>query len=84
MISSSHEAMHGIFTHNPAAFAHAFHILDLPFPDPIAVQQVSVDLTETSPVERRADTVLRITTEHDTFLLVVEAQSRTDSTRVAA
>ncbi|MGW6725387.1 hypothetical protein ACWF9G_05710 [Nocardia sp. NPDC055029] len=84
MISSSHEAMHGIFTHDPVAFARAFHVLDLPFPDPIAVEQISVDLTETAPVERRADTVLRITTVEDTFLLVVEAQSSCDVTRIAA
>jgi hypothetical protein len=29
-------------------------VLDLPFPDPIAVEQISVDLAETPPVERRA------------------------------
>lgn len=38
MVSSSHEAMHKIFTHDPAAFARAFHVLGLPFPDPVAVE----------------------------------------------
>ncbi|MFE3544981.1 hypothetical protein ACFXK0_18640 [Nocardia sp. NPDC059177] len=84
MVSSSHEAMHRIFTHNAAAFARAFHILNLPFPDPVAVEQISVDLTETAPVERRADTVLRVTTPEDTFLLIAEAQSNRDDSRIAA
>ncbi|MFD3592085.1 hypothetical protein ACFWU5_05105 [Nocardia sp. NPDC058640] len=84
MISSSHEAMHGIFTYNAAAVGHAFRVLDLPFPDPIAVEQISVDLTETAPVERRADTILRVTTALDEFLLIVEAQSSKDASRVAA
>ncbi|MEV0768109.1 hypothetical protein [Nocardia salmonicida] len=84
MVSSSHEAMHGIFTHNAAAVGHAFRVLDLPFPDPVAVEQISVDLTETAPVERRADTILRVTTAVDEFLLIVEAQSSSDNSRVAA
>ncbi|MFC6012889.1 hypothetical protein [Nocardia lasii] len=84
MVSSSHEAMHGIFTHNAAAVAHAFRVLDLPFPTPVAVEQISVDLTSTTPVERRADTILRVTTADDEFLLVVEAQSSRDATRLAA
>ncbi len=60
--------MHRIFQHDPTAFARAFHALQLPFAEPIAVEQVSVDLTETEPVERRADTILRITTAEDTYL----------------
>ncbi|MFD3591444.1 hypothetical protein ACFWU5_01860 [Nocardia sp. NPDC058640] len=84
MISSSHEAMHGIFTYDAAAVGRAFRVLRLPFPDPIAVEQISVDLTTTAPVERRADTILRVTTAEDEFLLIVEAQSCRDLTRIAA
>ncbi|MCA2210439.1 hypothetical protein [Nocardia rosealba] len=81
MVTSSHEAMHRIFQHDAAAIAHAFTVLKLPFAKPIAVEQVSVDLTETAPVERRADTVLDITTVDDRFLMVVEAQSAPDDSR---
>ncbi|WP_229683925.1 hypothetical protein [Nocardia camponoti] len=84
MISSSHEAMHTIFTHDAAAITHAFRVLDLPFPDAVEVEQISVDLTETAPVERRADTILRVRTACDEFILVVEAQSSRDPSRVAA
>ncbi|TDP39981.1 hypothetical protein [Nocardia ignorata] len=78
MVTSSHEAMHRIFQHDAAAIAHAFVVLNLPFAKPTAVEQVCVDLTETAPVERRADTVLDITTVDDRFLMVVEAQSAPD------
>ncbi len=81
MVTSSHEAMHRIFQHDAAAIAHAFVVLNLPFAKPTAVEQVCVDLTETAPVERRADTVLDITTVDDRFLMVVEAQSAPDDSR---
>lgn len=81
MVTSSHEAMHRIFQHDAAAIAHAFAVLKLPFSKPTVVEQVSVDLTETTPVERRADTILDITTVDDRFLMVVEAQSSADDSR---
>lgn len=81
MVTSSHEAMHRIFQYDAVAIAHAFVVLELPFSEPIAVEQISVDLTETAPVERRADTVLDITTVEDRFLMVVEAQSAPDDSR---
>ncbi|MBC7300483.1 MAG: hypothetical protein H5T78_05965 [Nocardia sp.] len=81
MVTSSHEAMHRIFQHDAAAIAHAFSVLKLPFSKPTAVEQISVDLTETTPVERRADTILDITTVDDRFLMVVEAQSCADDSR---
>ncbi|MFE1595806.1 hypothetical protein [Nocardia sp. NPDC058705] len=84
MVTSSHEAMHRIFQHDAAAIAHAFAVLKLPFSKPTAVEQVSVDLTETAPVERRADTILDITTVDDRFLMVVEAQSAADTSRPEA
>ncbi|MDO3649376.1 hypothetical protein [Nocardia mangyaensis] len=84
MVSSHHEAMHRIFRHDPGTFARVFHALDLPFPDPLEVEHLSVDLTEIEPIERRADTVLRIVTAESSFLLVVEAQNKRDDTRPGA
>ncbi|QIS19697.1 hypothetical protein [Nocardia terpenica] len=78
MISSPHEAMHQIFRHDPGVFARAFRALDLPLPDPIEVTMMPTDLTEIEPVERRVDTLLRITTEEGAFLLLIEAQGRDD------
>ncbi|MFE3442271.1 hypothetical protein ACFXNW_04490 [Nocardia sp. NPDC059180] len=84
MVSSKHEAMHRLFRHDPGAFASAFRAIGLTFPDPIAVEQVCVDLTETAPLERRADSILRITTATDKFLVIVEAQGKVDSSRPGA
>ncbi|MBF6083941.1 hypothetical protein IU485_21460 [Nocardia cyriacigeorgica] len=76
--------MHRLFRHDPSAFAGTFRALGLPFPDPIGVEQVCVDLTETAPVERRADTILRITTRTDEFLVIIEAQGKIDPSRPGA
>lgn len=84
MVSSQHEATHRIFRHDPGTFARAFHALGLPFPDPLEVEHLSVDLTEIEPIERRADTVLRIVTAESSFLLVVEAQSKKEASRPRA
>ncbi|MGW4849274.1 hypothetical protein [Nocardia brasiliensis] len=84
MVSSQHEAMHRIFQYDPGTFARAFRALDLPFPDPLEVIQLSVDLTECRPVERRADTILQIDTAEGPFLLLVEAQGKKDETRPPA
>ncbi|WP_040800559.1 hypothetical protein [Nocardia higoensis] len=78
MPGSSHEAMHRIFQHDPGVFARAFRALDLPFPDPIDVALLPTDLTETRPLERRVDTLLRIGTAEGDFLLLVEAQHKPD------
>ncbi|WP_338774148.1 hypothetical protein V7968_21420 [Nocardia vulneris] len=84
MVSSQHEAMHRIFQYDPGTFARAFRALELPFPDPLEVIQLSVDLTECRPVERRADTILQIDTAEGPFLLLVEAQGKRDPTRPPA
>ncbi|MEU0503708.1 hypothetical protein [Nocardia sp. NPDC005998] len=84
MVSSQHEAMHRLFQHDPGTFARAFRALGLPFPEPLEVLLLSTDLTEPAPVERRADTVLRVSSAQGQFLLLVEAQSKHDPTRPAA
>ncbi|QIS15080.1 hypothetical protein [Nocardia arthritidis] len=76
MVTARHEAMHELFKRNPGVFAHAFRALGLPFDDPLETDLLSTDLTETEPLERRADTILRIRTANSTFLLLVEAQGK--------
>ncbi|MGV9925882.1 hypothetical protein [Nocardia rhamnosiphila] len=78
MVGSRHEAMHRIFQHDPGVFARAFHELKLPFATPERVELLPTDLTEIRPVERRVDTLLRVTTEEGPFLLIVEAQTSKD------
>ncbi|MEV6279427.1 hypothetical protein [Nocardia sp. NPDC051832] len=84
MVSPQHEAMHRLFQHDPGTFARAFRTLGLPFPDPHEVALLSTDLTEPAPIERRADTILRIGSSHGPFLLLVEAQRRQNNHKPAA
>ncbi len=85
MVSSSHEAMHRIFQEDPGIFARTFRALGIPFSDPVAVSLLPTDLTETAPLERRVDTLLRFdTAEDDGFLLLVEAQGKKDSAKPAS
>ncbi|MQY28349.1 hypothetical protein [Nocardia aurantia] len=83
MVSAQHEAMHRVFQTDPGIFARATRTLDLPFPDPLAVELLSVDLTTIEPIERRVDTLLRILTAAGTFILAVEAQRSYDPDKSA-
>ncbi|GHA79227.1 hypothetical protein GCM10010392_00620 [Streptomyces clavifer] len=71
--------MHRIFQEDPGIFTGTFRTLGIPFPDPVAVSLLPTDLTETKPLERRVDTLLRVdTADGDGYLLAVEAQVRKD------
>ncbi len=59
MVSSSHEAMHRIFQHDPGLFSRVTHFLGIDLPRPIGATALPTDLTEASPVERRVDTLRR-------------------------
>jgi hypothetical protein len=74
MVSSSHEAVHGIFQKDPALLTRAVqHVLRIPFPEPREFAAMNVDLTEIEPVEKRVDTLLRAETDEGAYLLVVES-----------
>ncbi|WP_405555937.1 hypothetical protein [Streptomyces sp. NBC_01171] len=79
MVGSSHEALHRIFQKGPALLTRALQrVLHVPFPEPHEIAALNVDLTETEPVERRVDTLLRAETDEGTYLLVVESQGKVD------
>ncbi|WP_406149700.1 hypothetical protein [Streptomyces sp. NBC_01012] len=85
MVSAPHEAMHRIFQEYPELVGHLSGVLGLELPPVVSVEPVTVDLTETEPLERRVDTLLRIGTEGDgPFLLVVEAQGKKDPGKTAS
>ncbi|MEU9360109.1 hypothetical protein AB0D35_18620 [Streptomyces sp. NPDC048301] len=85
MVSSPHEAMHRIFQEYPELVSQLSGTLGLELPPVVSVEPVTVDLTETEPLERRVDTLLRIGTENDgPFLLVVEAQGKKDPGKTAS
>ncbi|MBF6440343.1 hypothetical protein [Nocardia cyriacigeorgica] len=84
MVGAQHEAMHRIFENQPGVFTQTIQILDLPFGEPTVVELLPTDVTEIEPLERRIDTLLRITTREETFLLVVEAQRSKDRGKLAS
>lgn len=85
MVGSPHEAMHRLIQDNPGVFARVFRALGLPFGDPAEVAVLTNDLTEIRPLERRVDTLLRITTMREgSFLLLVEAQNKKDPDKPSA
>jgi hypothetical protein len=57
--SPEHEALHRVFQYDEKLFARSLaNILGKPVPEPVDVSVLTVDLTETRPIERRADTIL--------------------------
>ncbi|MGC0376577.1 hypothetical protein [Streptomyces sp. SAI-229] len=77
MVSPPHEAMHRIFQHDPGLFSRVSRFLGVDIPTPVKATALPTDLTETNPVERRVDTLLRFeTAEQGQFLLAIEAQGR--------
>lgn len=84
MVSSSHEALHRIFQEDPGLFARVARKLGAPFPPPLSTVELSTDLTETRPLERRVDTLLRMDTEDGSFLLAVESQGEPDPRKPAS
>ena len=68
--------MHRIFQERPEILAPVFGALGVPLSAKATVDAVTTDVTETRPLERRVDTVLRIgPSDGDDFLLAIEAQS---------
>lgn len=60
MVSAPHEAMHRIFQYDPKLFGRLSVVLGFSLPTPVEVTVLPTDLTETDPVERRVDTLLRL------------------------
>ena len=76
MVTSAHEGLHRIFQERPEILGPVFGVLGVPFSAKATVDAVTTDVTETRPLERRVDTVLRIgPSDGEDFLLAIEAQS---------
>ncbi|MBO0830507.1 MAG: hypothetical protein J2P28_04275 [Actinobacteria bacterium] len=59
-VTPEHEARHRVFRFDPALYARAVkRALGLTLTPAGTLTELSIDLTETGPVERRADSVLR-------------------------
>jgi hypothetical protein len=75
MVSSPHEASHRIFQERPELLTPVFRLLGVPLPERSTIEVLTADATEIRPLERRVDSVLRVTAcDGPTFLLAIEAQ----------
>ncbi|MFF0460762.1 hypothetical protein [Streptomyces mexicanus] len=69
--------MHRIFQERPEILTPVFGMLGVPLPGKATVDAITTDATETRPLERRLDTVLRVgPSDGDDFLLAIESQSK--------
>ncbi|MEU0074832.1 hypothetical protein ABZ027_35665 [Streptomyces sp. NPDC006332] len=85
MVSAPHEAMHRIFQEHPDLFSRVSEVLGVDFPPPTSVTVLPNDLTDTRPIERRVDTLLRLETEDDEpLLLAIEAQGKKDPDKLGS
>lgn len=80
--TAEHEALHRVFQRDEALFARAmarvFNI-QVPEPAPDSVKLLSIDLTETDPLERRPDSILQVEflveDQAEKYILVIESQT---------
>ncbi|WP_055525178.1 hypothetical protein [Streptomyces graminilatus] len=85
MVSAPHEAMHRIFQEYPELFSRVAEMLGIDFTPPTSATVLPTDLTETQPVERRVDTLLRLETPDDEpLLLAIESQREKDPDKPAS
>ncbi|MFQ6147202.1 hypothetical protein ACLMNJ_29735 [Streptomyces seoulensis] len=82
MVTAAHEGMHRIFQERPEILTPVFGVLGIPLPEKATVDAIATDVTETRPLERRVDTVLRVgPSDGEDFLLAIESQSRRDANK---
>ena len=84
--SPEHEALHRVFQYDRKLFARSIsRVLGVPLPEPSDVQVLTVDLTETRPLERRADSVLLVQFKDGNptrrCIMLVESQTDPDEVR---
>ncbi|HEX3964302.1 MAG TPA: hypothetical protein VHZ03_47920 [Trebonia sp.] len=84
--SPEHEALHRVFQYDRKLFARSIsRVLGVLMPEPSDVQVLTVDLTETRPLERRADSVLLVQFNDGKpakqCILLVESQTESDEVR---
>ncbi|HET9081964.1 MAG TPA: hypothetical protein VFO01_15815 [Trebonia sp.] len=87
--TAEHEALHRVFHRDEALFARAMarvFSVEVPVPERDGFTVLSTDLTETEPLERRADSVFKaeFLVEDSTgrYILVVESQTDEDRDRL--
>jgi hypothetical protein len=83
MVTAQHEPLHRIFRKDAELFARAMQrVFDVDVPVPDGVTILNTEMTETEPLERRADSVIlvqfMIENPDGRYILVVESQTDPD------
>ncbi|GHA63768.1 hypothetical protein ACIQRS_09040 [Streptomyces termitum] len=85
MVNPPHEALHRIFQHDPMLFSRLSRLLGIRLPTPVEAVLLPTDLTETKPVERRVDTLLKFDSATEgSLLLAIESQGKKDPAKHAS
>lgn len=86
MVTSRHETAHRIFQERPALLAPTFRLLGVTLPEDASVEVLPPDATELKPLERRLDSVLRLSPRDGSppTMLAIEAQSRPDTDKAVS
>jgi hypothetical protein len=84
--TAQHEALHRIFQRDEALFARAVaRVFNVTLPAPVDVTVLGTDLTETEPIERRPDSVLKaeflVEETAGKYILIIESQTEPDEER---
>ncbi len=85
MPTAPHDALHHVFRDDPDLVNRTLYELCGTDLQVAKVAEINIDATELRPLERRADTVLRIeSADQGPFVLIVESQTRTDDDKLRA
>lgn len=77
MVTAQHETANRIFLRHPPLLPKVFKLLGVPLADRVEIEEIATDASEIRPLERRVDTVLRVSPpDGKGFVLAIEAQSR--------
>ena len=77
MAKIPHEALHRIFREDPGLFTRTLRrVLTVDFPEIERVSVLDTELTTTTVLERRVDTILKAETTAGSHLLVIEPLQR--------
>jgi hypothetical protein len=78
-----HEALHQVFRESPNLFADTIQrVCQVDFPEIVEAEVIDTDLTEIRPIVRRPDTVIKAETSDGPQILIVEAQTKEEPSKI--
>jgi hypothetical protein len=78
-----HEALHQVFRESPNLFADTIkRVCQVDFPEIVEAEVIDTDLTEIKPIVRHPDTVIKAETSDGPQILIVEAQTKEEPSKI--